>query len=379
MEVSAPPSTTPLALPRPARTHLEGAAVRGAVRVLLRHRHRRALLDAVGVLSRIARVSRRSRCSAAGRLGTGSSPPLFTRLEHDPLLRRSRSAASTRLVSVMFGIVAALLLQFTVRARHPRLRARRAHARHLLRRGSACCSSASPWRSTTTKLHGARGLRARAAAGAPDPAVVPADRFPRRRRLEVHAANVSSKEVSGELLRRGSGRPTTAILLAVADVSGKGRPRRAAVVDAAGNRCAPGRHGHAGGGDHAATINALGLPSRPVTGQFATFFLARQRARHDAAIHQRRAQLSAAVLLRRRAPHARDRRLWSQMEDAEYAEGGRAAPVRGDGSALPDGVPPRPAGGSEMFPVRSRLIALVQSLPGELRGGSWSSGSRRAA
>jgi serine phosphatase RsbU (regulator of sigma subunit) len=95
--------------------------------------------------------------------------------------------------------------------------------------------------------------------------------FPQRARLEVHAVNVSSKEVSGDfydVVATGHDR----ILLAIADVSGKGVPAallssmlQASLRTQAATVLSP--------ADMMRTINGLAC-QRTVTGQFATFFLA---------------------------------------------------------------------------------------------------------
>jgi len=95
--------------------------------------------------------------------------------------------------------------------------------------------------------------------------------FPRRARIEVHAVNVSSKEVSGDfydVVPVGD----DGILLAIADVSGKGVPAailssmlQASLRTQAGSVASPAAMMTA--------INALAC-QRSTTGQFATFFLA---------------------------------------------------------------------------------------------------------
>ena len=95
--------------------------------------------------------------------------------------------------------------------------------------------------------------------------------FPRSPRLDVYALNVSSKEVSGDfydvVVTPGDG-----LLLAVADVSGKGVPAallssmlQASLRTQAGAVASPAAMMR--------TINALAC-QRDNTGQFATFFLA---------------------------------------------------------------------------------------------------------
>ena len=95
--------------------------------------------------------------------------------------------------------------------------------------------------------------------------------FPRRPRIECHAENVSSKEVSGDFYDVVT--PNDAeILLAIADVSGKGVPAallssmlQASLRTQAGAVASPAAIMR--------TMNSLAC-QRTSTGQFATFFLA---------------------------------------------------------------------------------------------------------
>ncbi len=95
--------------------------------------------------------------------------------------------------------------------------------------------------------------------------------FPRRPRLECHAVNVSSKEVSGDFYDVVTPNDSE-ILLAIADVSGKGVPAallssmlQASLRTQAGAVASPAAM--------MTTMNALAC-QRSSTGQFATFFLA---------------------------------------------------------------------------------------------------------
>jgi serine phosphatase RsbU (regulator of sigma subunit) len=95
--------------------------------------------------------------------------------------------------------------------------------------------------------------------------------FPRRPRLEVHALNVSSKEVSGDFYDVVA-TPGDGVLLAIADVSGKGVPAallssmlQASLRTQAGGTASPAAM--------MGIINTLAC-QRDTTGQFATFFLA---------------------------------------------------------------------------------------------------------
>ena len=104
--------------------------------------------------------------------------------------------------------------------------------------------------------------------------------FPSHPRLEIHATNLSSKEVSGDfydVVSIGDG----GYLLAIADVSGKGVP--AALLSSmlqASLRTQAGPEVRVGA--VMATMNAL-VCRRPHTGQFATFFLAAVTG-HDLAL-----------------------------------------------------------------------------------------------
>lgn len=95
--------------------------------------------------------------------------------------------------------------------------------------------------------------------------------FPRRPRLEIHAVNLSSREVSGDfydVVPVGD----EGVLLAIADVSGKGVP--AALLS---SMLQASMRTQAAAGPSVSgimtKINAL-VCQRPITGQFATFFLA---------------------------------------------------------------------------------------------------------
>ena len=95
--------------------------------------------------------------------------------------------------------------------------------------------------------------------------------FPKRPRIEVHAVNLSSKEVSGDFYDVVS-RGEAGFLLAVADVSGKGVPAAllSSMLQAALRTQAQGVRSLA---EIMTNINAL-VCQRRITGQFATFFLA---------------------------------------------------------------------------------------------------------
>lgn len=95
--------------------------------------------------------------------------------------------------------------------------------------------------------------------------------FPSSPRIEMHAVNLSSKEVSGDFYDVVS-RGDAGFLLAVADVSGKGVPAAllSSMLQASLRTQA---HGVKSLADIMTNINAL-VCQRRVTGQFATFFLA---------------------------------------------------------------------------------------------------------
>jgi len=95
--------------------------------------------------------------------------------------------------------------------------------------------------------------------------------FPRRPRIEVHAENISSREVSGDFYDVVTPNDSE-ILLAIADVSGKGVPAallssmlQASLRTQAGAVASPAAIMR--------TMNSLAC-QRTSTGQFATFFLA---------------------------------------------------------------------------------------------------------
>lgn len=95
--------------------------------------------------------------------------------------------------------------------------------------------------------------------------------FPRLARLEVHAVNISSKEVSGDFYDVVTPNPDE-LLFAVADVSGKGVPAAllSSMLQASLRTQAGAVHSPAA---MMATMNTLAC-QRSSTGQFATFFLA---------------------------------------------------------------------------------------------------------
>lgn len=95
--------------------------------------------------------------------------------------------------------------------------------------------------------------------------------FPNSPRIEMHAVNLSSKEVSGDFYDVVS-RGDAGFLLAVADVSGKGVPAAllSSMLQASLRTQAQGVRSMA---EIMTNINAL-VCQRSITGQFATFFLA---------------------------------------------------------------------------------------------------------
>ncbi len=187
--------------------------------------------------------------------------------------------------------------------------------------------------------------------------------FPARARIQLHATNLPSREVSGDFYDVVDAGPG-ALLVAVADVSGKGVP--AALLSSmlqAALRTQAGRVPSVAA--MMTTINAL-VCQRPATGQFATFFLARvdeealtitfTNAGHNFPIVFR-ADGSRLLL--------EDGGLVvGMMEGLPYAE--RTLALRSGDRVLmyTDGVTEAMNAAGEMF-GEERLMALVESLPRE--------------
>lgn len=187
--------------------------------------------------------------------------------------------------------------------------------------------------------------------------------FPERPRLELHAVNWSSRHVSGDfydVVPVGD----DGVLIAVADVSGKGVP--AALLS---SMLQASLRTQAGAGIAVAEmmrkINTL-VCQRQDTGQFATFFLAWVDER-SLTLRYTNAGHNFPVLL------ARDgRRLLDQggtvvgvMEHLDWAEG-EVALAPGDRLVLyTDGVTEAADTGGEMY-GEERLYALLDALPRHL-------------
>ncbi len=188
--------------------------------------------------------------------------------------------------------------------------------------------------------------------------------FPQSPRIEMHAVNLSSKEVSGDfydVVRRGD----AGFLLAVADVSGKGVPAAllSSMLQASLRTQAQGVRSMA---EIMTNINAL-VCQRRITGQFATFFLAavdepEMRLRYTNAGH------NFPVLLRANGERVllEDGGLVvGMMEGLPYVEASIDL-LPGDRVLLyTDGVSEAADPSGEMF-GEDRLYALLESLPAEL-------------
>ena len=188
--------------------------------------------------------------------------------------------------------------------------------------------------------------------------------FPQRQRLEVHAMNVSSKQVSGDfydVVPLGD----DGYLLAVADVSGKGVP--AALLS---SMLQASLRTQAAAGVRVSgmmeSINAL-VCHRAETGQFATFFLAAVSER-DMTLRFTNAGHNFPVLFRARG----ERRTLESgglvigvKQNVTYDEECLTL-APGDRLVLyTDGVTEAEREDREMF-GEERLMALVESLPLEL-------------
>lgn len=188
--------------------------------------------------------------------------------------------------------------------------------------------------------------------------------FPRRSRVEVHAVNVSSKEVSGDfydVVPAGD----EDVLLAIADVSGKGVPAallssmlQASVRTQAGTVGSP-----------AAMLRAINTLAcqRASTGQFATFFLAIlheptltlrfTNAGHNYPVLQR--ANGERVLLEKGGC------VVGMLEGPEFEEGTLTL-APGDRIVFyTDGVSEAERDGGEMF-GEERLYALLDAAPRDL-------------
>jgi serine phosphatase RsbU (regulator of sigma subunit) len=188
--------------------------------------------------------------------------------------------------------------------------------------------------------------------------------FPAMPRLEVHAVNVSSKQVSGDfydVVPAGE----SAFLLCIADVSGKGVPAAllGAMLQAALRTQA---HLTKSVAEMARNINQLICNSSP-NGQFATVFLARVEE-DTLRITYTNAGHNAPVLFRRNGTQElldRGGMVVGIMDSAEFEEG---ALLLEPGDRLlfyTDGISEAMDGHQEMF-GEERLYSLVQSIPADL-------------
>ena len=188
--------------------------------------------------------------------------------------------------------------------------------------------------------------------------------FPQRSRVEVHAVNVSSKEVSGDfydVVPAGD----EDVLLAIADVSGKGVPAallssmlQASVRTQAGTVGSP-----------AAMLRAINTLAcqRASTGQFATFFLA---ILHEPTLTLRftNAGHNYPVLLRasgERVLLEKGGCVVGMLEGPEFEE---AIVVLAPGDRIvfyTDGVSEAEREGGEMF-GEERLYTLLDAAPRDL-------------
>jgi hypothetical protein len=185
--------------------------------------------------------------------------------------------------------------------------------------------------------------------------------FPRRPRIECHAENVSSKEVSGDFYDVVTPNDSE-ILLAIADVSGKGVPAallssmlQASLRTQAGAVASPAAIMR--------TMNSLAC-QRTSTGQFATFFLA---AIHEPTMTLRYTNGGHNFPLLLRADGSRRTlevggTVIGMLEEMPFEE--EAIELKsGDRLVVyTDGVTEAARGDHEMF-GEERLIALLENSP----------------
>jgi hypothetical protein len=188
--------------------------------------------------------------------------------------------------------------------------------------------------------------------------------FPRRPRLDVHAVNVSSREVSGDFYDVVPTGDDT-VLVAIADVSGKGVPAallssmlQASLRTQAGARASP--------ATMMATINTLAC-HRDTTGQFATFFLA-SIDEPSMVMRFTNAGHNFPVWLRAGRPRVllETGGLVVGMMDGTRYEEGAVTLEPGDRIVFyTDGVTEADDGTGEMF-GEDRLYTLLDALPADL-------------
>jgi sigma-B regulation protein RsbU (phosphoserine phosphatase) len=188
--------------------------------------------------------------------------------------------------------------------------------------------------------------------------------FPARRRFDVHATNVASKEVSGDfydVVPVGD----DGYLLAVADVSGKGVPAAllSSMLQASLRTQAPSGIRLAAMME---SVNAL-VCQRVATGQFATFFLAAASER-DMTLRFTNAGHNYPILFQARGGRRTLETgglVVGMMEPVAYDEG-TVALEPGDRLIIySDGVTEAARADGEMF-GEERLVTLVESLPAGL-------------
>jgi len=190
------------------------------------------------------------------------------------------------------------------------------------------------------------------------------EQFPPRKRLEVHATNLSSKQVSGDfydVVPLGD----DGLLLAIADVSGKGVPAAllSSMLQASlRTQAASG----AGCASMMTRINTL-VCDRGATGQFATFFLAAVNEK-DMTLTFTNAGHNFPILFRSQG----ERKLLEKgglvigMMNAVFYEEECVPLAAGDRVVLyTDGVTEAARDNHEMF-GEERLMALVESLPSSM-------------
>jgi sigma-B regulation protein RsbU (phosphoserine phosphatase) len=187
--------------------------------------------------------------------------------------------------------------------------------------------------------------------------------FPRRPRIQVHAANLSSKEVSGDFYDVVTAHDSETVL-AIADVSGKGVPAallssmlQASLRTQAGGVASPAAM--------MAALNRL-VCQRPETGQFATFFLA---VIDEPTLTLRFTNAGHNFPILERAAGGRERLerggvVIGMREDATYEEAALRL-AAGDRLVLyTDGVTEAARADGEMF-GEARLEALLGAVPRE--------------
>lgn len=173
-------------------------------------------------------------------------------------------------VAMLFGVAAALVVHFTIVPILGNARAILTMMMYFVALGTVFVGGALAFHFYQRAMERAGSERELQLARKIQQSFLPSE-FPRHPRLEVHATNLSSKEVSGDfydVVPIGD----DGYLLAIADVSGKGVPAAllSSMLQASLRTQATGEVRVA---NVMASINTL-VCRRPQTGQFATFFLA---------------------------------------------------------------------------------------------------------